>query len=157
MERAMFGAGCFWGVEAAFQSVAGVIKTAAGFSGGKVKNPTYNNVCTNMTGHAEVVEVQYDPTIVSYEKLLETFWRIHDPTQLNRQGSDYGTQYRSVIFFYNSQQQQAALNSLEKLSQTGNFKSRRVVTEINPVSDFYPAGEYHQKFLEKRGLEPCFI
>ena len=157
MEKAMFGAGCFWGVEAAFQNVAGVIETAAGFSGGKLKNPSYNEVCTNMTGHAEVVEIQFDPTIVSYEQLLEVFWRIHDPTQLNRQGPDCGTQYRSVIFYYNSQQQQAALDSLEKLSQMGKFKSRRIVTEINPVGEFFPAGEYHQKYLEKRGLEPCFI
>ena len=156
MAKATFGAGCFWGVEAAFRRVKGVTSTRVGYSGGTMKNPTYNDVCTDRTGHAEVVEVEYDPAEVSYEELLNVFWSIHDPTTLNRQGPDVGTQYRSVIFFHSPEQQAIAKASKEKLQHSGRFK-RPIVTEITPASEFYMAEEYHQQYLEKRGQESCHL
>jgi len=156
MAKATFGAGCFWGVEAAFRRVKGVTSTRVGYSGGTMKNPSYNDVCTDRTGHAEVVEVEYDPAKVSYEELLNVFWDIHDPTTLNRQGPDVGTQYRSVIFFYSPEQEALAKTSKEKLQHSGRFK-RAIATEITPASEFYMAEEYHQQYLEKRGQESCHL
>ena len=155
-EKATFGAGCFWGVEAAFRQLKGVSSTAVGYLGGSFKNPTYEDVCRGNTGHAEVVEVQYDPSEVSYEELLEMFWKVHDPTTLNRQGPDVGSQYRSAIFFHNLAQQSAATRSKEKHEKSGRFK-RPIVTEISPASEFYRAEEYHQQYLEKRGLSHCHL
>src|SRR5260370_38017519 len=149
-EIATFGAGCFWGVEAAFQRVLGVTDTAVGYSGGEMSNPTYKDVCTDQTGHAEVVQVTFDPAKVSYEKLLEAFWQAHDPTQVNRQGPDFGTQYRTAIFFHSPEQEAAAKKSRAALEAGGKFK-RAIVTEITPASVFYRAEEYHQKYLQKRG------
>lgn len=153
-QKATFGAGCFWGVEAAFRQVKGVVSTSVGYEGGMFPNPTYRDVCTNKTGHAEVVEVDYDPSRVSYEDLLMVFWTNHDPTTLNRQGPDVGTQYRSVIFFHTPEQQAAALASREKLQSTGKYK-RPIVTHVVPAAQFYRAEEYHQQYLEKRGLSHC--
>jgi peptide-methionine (S)-S-oxide reductase len=155
-EKATFGAGCFWGVEATFAEIPGVLQTAVGYSGGHTQNPTYQEVCTDRTGHAEVVQVTYDPAQVAYEKLLEVFWSAHDPTQLNRQGPDLGAQYRSVIFFHSPEQEQAARTSKEALQQSGRF-ARPVVTLIEPAREFWRAEEYHQKYLEKRGLRHCNI
>ncbi|OLB44665.1 MAG: peptide-methionine (S)-S-oxide reductase [Ktedonobacter sp. 13_2_20CM_53_11] len=155
MQKATFGAGCFWGVEAEFRQLPkGVVSTAVGYEGGTMKNPTYRDVCTDRTGHAEVVEVEYDPEKVSYEDLLKVFWANHDPTTLNRQGPDVGTQYRSVIFYHTPEQQVAALASKEKLEKSGRYR-RPVVTEIVPATSFYRAEEYHQQYLEKRGLSSC--
>jgi peptide-methionine (S)-S-oxide reductase len=153
---ASFGGGCFWGVELAFQQIPGVIKTAVGYMGGASKNPNYQEVCTDTTGHAEVVEVTYDPQQVSYEELLNVFWSIHDPTTLNRQGPDIGTQYRSVIFYYDEKQRELAEKSKQQLEQSGQY-SRKIVTEIVPAETFYRAEEYHQRYLEKRGLGSCHI
>ena len=150
METATFAAGCFWGVEAAFRKVTGVVDTAVGYSGGTLENPTYKDVCTDKTGHAEVVQVTYDPSRVSYQQLLAVFWDCHDPTQLNRQGPDVGAQYRSAIFYHNEEQRAAATAAREKLVQSGKH-TRPVVTEITPASTFYRAEEYHQRYLEKRG------
>ncbi|MFQ5988818.1 MAG: peptide-methionine (S)-S-oxide reductase MsrA [Candidatus Methylomirabilales bacterium] len=151
MEKATFGAGCFWGVEAAFRKVKGVGSTTVGYSGGSFTDPTYKDVCSGKTGHAEVVQVEYDPSKVSYEELLGVFWNVHDPTQLNRQGPDIGTQYRSGIFFHNAEQETAAIASKEKLQQSGRFK-KPIVTEITPASEFYRAEEYHQQYFEKCGI-----
>ncbi len=156
MAKAAFAAGCFWGVEAAFRQVGGVLSTAVGYEGGRTENPTYEDVCTNTTGHAETVEVEYDPSRVSYEQLLDVFWDNHDPTQLNRQGPDVGTQYRSAIFFHTPEQQAAAAASKERRVASGQFK-RPIGTEITPASRFYRAEEYHQQYLEKRGLAHCRI
>jgi peptide-methionine (S)-S-oxide reductase len=153
-EKATFGAGCFWGVEAEFRKVKGVISTAVGYSGGTLKNPTYQEVCSGRTGHAEVVEVDYDPSQVSYEDLLKVFWENHDPTQMNRQGPDIGAQYRSAIFFHTPEQEAAAKASKEALERSGQYK-RPIVTEITPASEFYRAEDYHQQYLEKRGLAHC--
>jgi len=153
-ETATFGAGCFWGVEAAFQRVLGVIDTAVGYSGGEMPNPTYKDVCPDETGHAEVVQVTFDPTKVTYEQLLEAFWRVHDPTQVNRQGPDFGAQYRSAIFFHSAEQEAAAKKSRAALEASGKFK-RPIATEITPASTFYRAEEYHQKYLQKRGVASC--
>jgi peptide-methionine (S)-S-oxide reductase len=150
-EKAIFGAGCFWGVEAAFRAVEGVKEVTSGYSGGHLKNPSYRDVCTDKTGHAEVVQVEYDPSQVSYDELLDVFWNCHNPTTLNRQGPDVGKQYRSAIFFYTPEQESAARASKEKLEQSGRWRAP-VVTEITPASDFYPAEEYHQRYLEKRGI-----
>lgn len=152
--HAMFGAGCFWGVEAAFRQLAGVTGTAVGYAGGTVQNPTYEQVCTDRTGHAEVVDVEYDPAQIKYENLLEVFWRSHDPTTLNRQGPDVGSQYRSAIFFHSPEQQAAALASKAELDRSGRF-NRPIVTEILPAPVFYPAEDYHQQYLEKRGQASC--
>ena len=156
MEKATFGAGCFWGVEVAFRQVPGVVNTAVGYSGGSVDNPTYKEVCTDRTGHAEVVEVEYDPSKVSYEELLNVFWENHDPTTLNRQGPDYGSQYRSAIFFHTPEQEAAARASKERLDRSGRFR-RPIVTQIEPAQTFWRAEEYHQQYLEKRGLASCHI
>ncbi|PYX95778.1 MAG: peptide-methionine (S)-S-oxide reductase [Acidobacteria bacterium] len=156
METATFGAGCFWGVEESFRQIPGVIDTAVGYLGGDMQNPTYQDVCTDETGHAEVVEVTYDPAKVSYDQLLNTFWESHDPTTLNRQGPDIGTQYRSAIFFHSPEQERLARASKEKMQASGRFR-RQIVTEITPASTFYRAEEYHQKYLAKRGLSHCHI
>ncbi len=156
MEKATFGAGCFWGVEAAFRRIPGVIDTAVGYAGGTLDNPTYRDVCSGTTGHAEVVEVTYDPEQVSYEQLLNVFWDNHNPTTRNRQGPDVGSQYRSAIFFHTPDQQTIAQASKERLDQNGRFR-RPIVTEITRASTFYRAEEYHQRYLEKRGLAHCHI
>ena len=156
MEKATFGAGCFWGIEAAFQQLPGVTETAVGYMGGSLDNPTYQDVCTDETGHAEVVQVTYDPAKISYDQLLDTFWRIHDPTQRNRQGPDVGTQYRTAIFFHTPEQERAALAAKKKMEAAGQLR-RPIVTEIVPASTFWRAEEYHQKYLEKRGLTHCHI
>ncbi len=156
MEKATFGGGCFWGVEVAFRRAPGVTGTQVGFMGGTLKNPSYKDVCTDRTGHAEVVEVTFDPTKISYEQLLEVFWQVHDPTQRNRQGPDVGTQYRSVIFFHTPEQETGARASKEKLERSHTF-SRPIVTEIVPASEFWRAEEYHQQYLEKRGLASCHL
>ncbi len=156
MAKADFAAGCFWGVEAAFRQVEGVLSTTVGYEGGRTENPTYEDVCTNTTGHAETVEVEYDPSRVSYERLLDVFWDNHDPTQLNRQGPDVGTQYRSAVFFHTPEQQAAADASKNQRTASGKYK-RPIVTEITPASKFYRAEDYHQQYLEKRGLAHCRI
>lgn len=156
MEKATFGAGCFWGVEAAFRQVKGVTSTSVGYMGGTLRDPTYEDVCTDRTGHAEVVQVEFDPAQVSYEDLLRVFWENHDPTTLNRQGPDVGIQYRSVIFFHTPQQEAAAKASRDALAKSGRFK-RPIVTEIVPATDFWRAEEYHQQYLEKRGLAHCHL
>ena len=155
-EKATFGAGCFWGVEAAFRQVPGVVSTAVGYMGGQLKNPNYRDVCTDQTGHAEVVEVTFDPSKVSYADLLKVFWESHDPTQFNRQGPDYGTQYRTAIFFHTPEQEAAARASKENHDKSGTFK-RKIVTEITPAAEFWRAEDYHQQYLEKRGLARCHI
>ncbi|HUW81595.1 MAG TPA: peptide-methionine (S)-S-oxide reductase MsrA [Phycisphaerae bacterium] len=155
-EIATFGAGCFWGVEAAFRQIKGVTATAVGYSGGTTVNPTYRDVCSDRTGHAEVVRVEYNPNAVSYDGLLEVFWTNHNPTQVYRQGPDVGTQYRSVIFYHKDVQAEAARASKEKLEQSGRF-SRPIATQIEPAAEFYRAEEYHQQYLEKRGLASCHI
>ena len=149
-EQATFAAGCFWGVEAAYQSVPGVLSTAVGFMGGDLENPTYEDVCMRNTNHAEVVHIEYDPEQISYEQLLNIFWQIHNPTTLNRQGPDFGTQYRSAVFYHNDKQEQIALNSKNKQNSTDKFNGK-IVTEITKASDFYRAEGYHQKYLEKQG------
>lgn len=154
--KATFGAGCFWGVEAAFRKVKGVVSTAVGYMGGTLENPTYEEVCTDRTGHAEVVEILYDPAMVSYEDLLDIFWKIHDPTTLNRQGPDYGTQYRSVIFYHTSEQDAAARKSKDIFQQSGEYK-RVIVTKIEPAAMFWRAEEYHQQYYEKTGRASCRI
>jgi peptide-methionine (S)-S-oxide reductase len=156
MEKATFAAGCFWGVEAAFRAVPGVTATTVGYSGGTFPNPTYHDVCTGRTGHAEVVQVEYDPARLSYQELLRLFWENHDPTTLNRQGPDVGAQYRSAIFFHSPEQQAAALASKQQLERSGVYR-RPIVTEITPASAFYRAEEYHQQYLEKRGQASCRI
>lgn len=155
-EKATFGAGCFWGVESAFREIDGVVDAAVGYSGGHTANPTYKDVCTDRTGHAEVVEVEYDPVKVSYDRLLDVFWNAHDPTQVNRQGPDVGTQYRSVIFFHTLEQEQAARASKAKLEAANRFR-RPIATQIEPAQAFHRAEEYHQQYLAKRGLSHCHI
>jgi peptide-methionine (S)-S-oxide reductase len=155
-KTALFGAGCFWGVEATFRQVPGVVATAVGYAGGTIANPTYEQVCTDRTGHAEVVQVTYDPDRVSYDRLLDVFWENHDPTTLNRQGPDHGTQYRSAIFYADDAQRAAAESSKAALEKSGRFR-RPIVTEITPAPQFWAAEEYHQRYLEKRGLASCHI
>ncbi|SCX53512.1 peptide-methionine (S)-S-oxide reductase MsrA [Nitrosospira sp. Nsp1] len=150
-EKAIFGAGCFWGVESVFRAVKGVDEVISGYAGGHVKNPAYRDVCSGETGHAEVVQVAYDPSQVGYDELLDAFWNCHNPTTPNRQGPDVGTQYRSVIFFYTPGQEIVAKASREKLQQSGRWREP-IVTEILPASEFYPAEEYHQHYFEKRGV-----
>jgi len=154
MQKATFGAGCFWGVEAAFQHIKGILSTNVGYMGGHLKNPTYEDVCTDKTGHVEVINITFDSKKISYEQLLDIFWDIHDPTQLNRQGLDRGTQYRSVIFYYNQKQKRIAELSKKKLQESGKWK-KQIVTEIIPAKEYYPAEEYHQKYLEKQGRFTC--
>jgi len=154
MEKAMFAAGCFWGVEAAFGKVDGIKETTVGYSGGDYADPSYKDVCSGITGHAEVVQVIYDPSEVSYDQLLDVFWACHDPTSLNRQGFDIGEQYRSAIFYYTPEQKAAALASKKKLEESGKYK-RPIVTQILPAKTFYKAEDYHQDYLAKRGLATC--
>jgi peptide-methionine (S)-S-oxide reductase len=152
--KATFAAGCFWGVEAAFRNVPGVLATRVGYTGGGAERPTYEEVCTGRTGHAEAVEVEFDPARVSYEQLLDVFWHEHDPTQLNRQGPDRGTQYRTAVFFHSPEQESAARASRDREQSR---RRKEIVTEITPASKFWPAEEYHQRYLEKRGLATCAI
>lgn|SRR5512146_3455918 len=154
MEKATFGAGCFWGVEAAFREIPGVTDTAVGYSGGTMERPTYEDVCTDATGHAEVVEVTFDPKAVSYRALVEKFFALHDPTTLNRQGPDFGRQYRSAIFFHSPEQEETAREVLREAQQ---HLSRPIVTEVTPAKTFWRAEEFHQRYLEKRGLRSCHI
>lgn len=156
MARATFGAGCFWGVEEFFRQMKGVTSTAVGYMGGTTENPTYEEVCTDRTGHAEVVDLEYDPSQVSYEELLRVFWENHNPTTLNRQGPDLGTQYRSVIFYHSPEQKEAAEKSKQELETSGKWKDP-LVTQIVPAAPFYRAEEYHQRYLEKRGQSSCHI
>ncbi len=153
-EKATFGAGCFWGVEADFRDIPGVVDTAVGYEGGTLENPTYHDVCTDRTGHAEVVEVTFDPARVSYGTLLDFFWKLHNPTTKNRQGPDVGTQYRSVIFFHSTEQEAAAKAS--KQAAQAQFQNP-IVTEIVPAQTFYRAEDYHQQYLAKRGLRHCHV
>jgi peptide-methionine (S)-S-oxide reductase len=155
-EKATFGAGCFWGVEEEFRKVPGVVDAAVGYSGGSLENPTYRDVCTDRTGHAEVVEVDFDPAVVSYDRLLDVFWNAHDPTQLNRQGPDVGTQYRSVVFVHSPEQDAAARASLDRLEKSGRFR-RPIATQIEPAGRFWRAEDYHQQYLAKRGLGSCHV
>lgn len=154
--KATFGAGCFWGVQAAFDRIKGVTSTAVGYMGGTLDKPTYRDVCGHRTGHAEVVEVTFDPQVVSYSQLLEVFWSVHDPTTLNRQGPDVGDQYRSVIFYHSDQQRAEAEASKAEQDRSGRFR-RPVVTQIVPAATFWRAEEYHQKYLEKNGRASCHI
>ncbi|MCV0373776.1 MAG: peptide-methionine (S)-S-oxide reductase MsrA [Nitrosarchaeum sp.] len=149
--KATFGAGCFWHIEDLFRKTKGVTSTQVGYIGGKLANPTYEEVCTDMTGHAEAVQVEYDPNVLSYDVLLDLFWNNHDPTSLNRQGPDIGNQYRSAIFVHNEEQKQIAQKSKEKLERSGKFQ-KPIVTEITPAPEFYKAEEYHQKYFQKHGL-----
>ncbi len=154
--KATFAAGCFWGVEAVFRKVKGVRSSQVGYMGGTLANPNYQDVCTGLTGHAEVVQLEYDPNQVSYETLLNLFWENHDPTSLNQQGADRGTQYRSAIFFHTQEQQRMAQSSKDQLEKSGHYQ-KHIVTEITGASQFYPAEEYHQQYLEKQGIFNCFI
>lgn len=156
-ERATFAAGCFWGVEASFRRVKGVVNATAGYTGGHTANPSYDEVCTDKTGHAEAVLVEFDPSTVSYDQLLDAFWSIHDPTTKNRQGPDVGSQYRSAIFYHTTKQRDEALASKERLERNRRYGKRRIVTEIAPASTFYPAEEYHQRYHEKQGMRGCRI
>jgi peptide-methionine (S)-S-oxide reductase len=154
MEKAMFGAGCFWGVEEAFRTMDGVKDTKVGYSGGATENPTYEQVCTDRTGHAEVIYIEFDPAVVSYEQLLDKFFTIHDPTQLNRQGPDVGKQYRTAVFFYSPEQEKSAREKIDQLGKSGKFRAP-IATEVTPAAKFYPAEEYHQRYLQKRGVNVC--
>lgn len=156
MEKATFGAGCFWGVEVTFGLIPGVTETAVGYEGGRLESPSYKDVCTDQTGHAEVVEVTFDPAKVSFETLLEAFFSLHDPTQLNRQGPDWGTQYRSAVFFHSPEQEASAQAMIAKLNSEKKFP-KPVVTQVVPAQTFWRAEEYHQKYLEKRGAVSCHI
>lgn len=155
-ELATFGAGCFWGVEETFRQLPGVLKTTVGYTGGTLSNPTYEDVCTGSTGHAESVQMEYDPKVISYNKLLTVFWENHNPTTPNQQGPDHGHQYRSVIFYHSKDQKKEAERSLEDVMDSHKWKNP-IVTEIVPGSTFWPAEEYHQKYLAKRGLSSCHI
>jgi peptide-methionine (S)-S-oxide reductase len=155
-EKASFAAGCFWGVEATFRDLKGVVSTSVGYMGGSTEDPTYGDVCSGSTGHAETVQIIYDPSKISYEKLLETFWNKHDPTTKNRQGPDVGSQYRSIIFYYNEEQKNLAIESKKKLEESGKY-SQPIVTEIIPAPKFHLAEDYHQQYLEKRGRKFCGI
>jgi peptide-methionine (S)-S-oxide reductase len=157
IEKATFGAGCFWGVEANFAAIPGVTATAVGYEGGALDNPSYRDVGTDQTGHAEVVELDFDNEKVSYEHLLNAFFTLHDPTTMNRQGPDWGTQYRSVVFFHSPEQEQQARAKIDQLTNEGRFKPRRIVTQVVPAQTFWRAEEYHQRYLEKRGATSCHI
>jgi peptide-methionine (S)-S-oxide reductase len=156
MAQATFAAGCFWGVEEAFREIPGVISTTVGYTGGTLKNPTYQDVCSGRTGHAEALEVEFDPARVSYLELLAVFWKSHDPTTMNRQGPDVGTQYRSAIFFHDAEQEKDARESKAILEKTGIFK-RPIVTEITAATEFYRAEDYHQRYFERRGIRSCHL
>jgi len=155
-EKGTLGAGCFWGVEETFRNLKGVLSTGVGYAGGTRDNPTYEDVCTDKTGHAEVVEVEFDPSQITYDELLDVFWSNHNPTTLNRQGPDVGTQYRSVIFYHSPEQKSAAETSRKKIDTSGRFR-RPVVTQIEPAPTFWRAEEYHQRYLQKRGQSHCTI
>ena len=155
-EKATFGAGCFWGVEAGFAEIPGVLETAVGYEGGSLERPTYKDVCTDTTGHAEVVELVFDPSRAQYEQLLDAFFSLHDPTQLNRQGPDWGAQYRSAIFFHSAEQKVAAEKKIEEIKIEGRFR-KPIATQVVPAQTFWKAEEYHQKYLEKRGMASCHI
>lgn len=155
-QKATFGAGCFWGVEETFRNIPGVVTTAVGYLGGTLCDPTYEDVCTGRTGHAEVVEIEFDPARVSYDKLLDVFWSSHDPTTVNRQGPDVGTQYRSAVFFHTPEQEAAARESKARLDAPGRLP-HPIVTEITPATPFYRAEDYHQQYLAKRGRTSCHI
>ena len=155
-KKAVFAAGCFWGVESTFQQMDGVKSTTVGYIGGKVKNPSYELVCTGLTGHAEAVEVEYNPNVVSFEKLLDTFFELHDPTTLNRQGPDIGTQHRSAAYFSSDEEKLLIENKISLLNESGNFNSR-IVTEIEEITEFYNAEDYHQDYYKKRGIDGCAI
>jgi len=156
-EKATFGAGCFWGVEAAFAAIPGVTATAVGFEGGQFDRPTYKDVCSSSTGHAEVVELDFDPARVTYNQILDAFFALHDPTTLNRQGPDWGTQYRSAVFFHSPEQEALAVAKIDQLTVEGRFKPKRIVTKVEPAQTFWRAEEYHQRYLEKRGQASCHI
>jgi peptide-methionine (S)-S-oxide reductase len=156
MEKATFAAGCFWGVEETFRQLSGVVDTAVGFMGGATANPSYREVCAGRTGHAEVVHLEYDPSRISYDALLDAFWSCHDPTTLNRQGPDVGDQYRSAIFYHTPAQEAAAHTSKDRVEEAGRFR-RPIVTAIEPASTFWRAEEYHQRYLEKRGAAACRV
>ena len=156
MEKATFAAGCFWGVEERFRQTPGILSTVVGYMGGTLEQPTYQDVCSNATGHAEVVEVSFDPNKISYEQLVEVFWNLHDPTTLNRQGPDVGTQYRSEIFYHSDAQREIAEASKKKTDESGKFQ-RPIVTNISAIETFYRAEEYHQQYLQKRGQSHCSI
>ena len=155
-KKAVFAAGCFWGVESTFQQMDGVKSTTVGYIGGKVKNPSYELVCTGITGHAEAVKVEYNPNVVSFEKLLDTFFQLHDPTTLNRQGPDVGTQYRSAAYFSDDEEKKIIESKVNTLNESGKFKSK-IVTEIEALSEFYNAEDYHQDYYKKRGIDGCAI
>jgi peptide-methionine (S)-S-oxide reductase len=154
VETTTFGAGCFWGVEVTFRNVEGVTATEVGYTGGTTTDPTYREVCSGTTGHAEAVRVEFDPARVSFEELLDVFWESHDPTTLDRQGPDVGSQYRSAVFYHTPEQRAAAESSRERLARSGRHRDP-IVTEITPAAAFYPAEEYHQRYLEKNGLATC--
>ena len=156
MEKATFAAGCFWGVEAEFRRLKGVTSAQVGYTGGSTDDPTYKQVCSDRTGHAEAVELEYDPAQISYDDLLKTFWAMHDPTTMNRQGPDIGSQYRSAIFYHTPQQEAAAKKSRDALAASGKFK-RPIVTEIKPATKFWRAEEYHQRYFEKNGMAACHL
>ena len=155
IKKATFAAGCFWHVEEEFRMMEGVKSTTAGYTGGKMDNPTYEDVCSDRTGHAEAIEVEYDPKKISYSELLEKFWEIHNPTTLNRQGLDFGIQYRSAIFYHDEKQKKEALDSKQKLQKTVKYQNKKIVTEIVKASKFFKAEDYHQKYLLKRGKTTC--
>ncbi len=157
LDKATFAGGCFWHVESTFQKVKGVVSTRVGYTGGRLENPTYKDVCTDMTGHAEAVEVEYDPVLVSYERLLSVFWEMHDSTTANRQGPDVGSQYRSAIFYHSPDQKAVAIASKERLQTTDRYRQQKIVTEIVPAMTFYPAEDYHQRYFEKRGKASCEV
>jgi peptide-methionine (S)-S-oxide reductase len=157
IEKATFGAGCFWGVEARFAAMPGVTATAVGYEGGSLQRPTYKDVCTDQTGHAEVVELDFDNQKTSFEALLDEFFALHDPTTLNRQGPDWGAQYRSAIFFHSPEQEDQATAKIRQLTEEGRFKPKRIVTKVEPAQTFWRAEEYHQRYLEKRGHASCHI
>ena len=156
MEKATFAAGCFWGVEYVFRQIEGVRSTVVGYMGGTTDNPTYQDVCSDKTGHAEVVHLEYDPDLVSYDTLLSKFWEIHDPTQLNRQGPDTGSQYRSAVFYHTEDQMKLAEEFKEKLQKSGQYEEK-IVTEITPATNFYRAESYHQQYYEKNSMDSCYI
>jgi len=155
LEQATFAAGCFWGIEAEFRRVDGVVTTLVGYTGGDVSNPTYEQVCSGTTGHAEAVKVVYDPKKVTYDQLLDVFWRIHDPTQVDRQGPDIGTNYRSAIFYHSPEQKAQAESSKDRLQKSGKFGKKPIATDISPATEFWPAEEYHQHYYEKCGSGYC--
>jgi peptide-methionine (S)-S-oxide reductase len=157
LHTATVAAGCFWGVEEEFRKVKGVKSTAVGYTGGWLENPSYEHVCSDRTGHAEAIQIMYNPKEISYENLLEIFWSIHNPTTKDRQGFDFGTQYRSAIFYHTPKQEEIAKKSKEELERSGRFKNKRIVTEIAPASAFYKVEEYHQKYYQKKGGGSCYF